>query len=247
MWPFLCLVAVAPPPPPPQAPLAAGTHVRLTAPRARSGEGGRPRYAVPVRREGALLVFTYADGSTSASLLPGTSVTGAFEGADASWVHLRRAPNTPPIRLHRGSVARVEVSGGYRYPVGRRMAKGLGVGLLVGAGVVGGAYATSGGCSGECEGGGLAIVFVGLAGAAGLVLGTMAGAVGQTTWREVPLDALGTLPTPADSGTEAPVRGDAAEPAVDSHSGSGPGRRPRSCPRPGSGFDAPQEPWNLPR
>ena len=235
MWPLLCLVAVVAPPP--AAPLAAGTHVRLSAaPRPRSGDRGQPRYAVPVRREGSLLVFTYADGSTSASLLPGASVTGTIEGTDASWVHLRRAANRPPIRLHRGSVARVEVSDGYRYPVGRRMAKGLGLGLLVGAGLTGGAaLATAGQCGGqECgEGSGMALVFVGLSGAAGLVLGTMAGAVGQTTWREVPLDALGTLPTPANSGTVAPVRGDAA----DSHSESGRGQRPR--------FDAPQELWNL--
>ena len=193
MWPLLCLVALAAAPPTP--PLAAGTRVRLTAaPRPRSGDRDQPRYAVPVRREGALLVFTYADGSTSASLLPGASVTGTFEGADASWVRLRRAANTPPIRLHRGSVARVEVSDGREYPVGKRMAHGLGVGLLVGAGLVYGAYATSR-CPGEdCEGLGYAVIVVpGLTGAVGLALGTMAGVAGETTWHEVPLDALGTL------------------------------------------------------
>jgi hypothetical protein len=41
----------------------------------------------------------------------------------------------------------------------------------------------------------MAVVFVGLSGATGLVLGTVAGAVGKEGWREVPLDALGTLPT----------------------------------------------------
>jgi hypothetical protein len=92
-------------------------------------------------------------------------------------------------------VARVEVSDGRRYSMGRRMAAGLGIGLLVGAGVVGGVFATE--CSGgECEeGGGLALVFVGLSGATGLGLGAVAGAVGEAGWREVPLDALGTLPT----------------------------------------------------
>ena len=192
MWPLLCLVAVVAPPP--AAPLAAGTHVRLSAaPRPRSGDRGQPRYAVPVRREGSLLVFTYADGSASASLLPGASVTGTIEGTDASWVHLRRAANRPPIRLHRGSVARVEVSDGRQYAAGKRMAQGLGIGLLVGAGLWCGAYATSD-CPGEkCEGAGLALIVVpGLTGAVGLALGTMAGVAGQTTWREVPLEALGT-------------------------------------------------------
>jgi len=121
-------------------------------------------------------------------------VTGTFEGADASWVRLRRAANTPPIRLHRGSVARVEVSDGREYPVGKRMAQGLGVGLLVGAGLVYGAHATSR-CPGEdCEGLGYAVIVVpGLTGAVGLALGTMAGVAGETTWHEVPRDALGPL------------------------------------------------------
>ena len=189
-----CLSVPAP------APLArTGTLVRLSAaPRPRSGDPGAPRYAVPVRREGPLLVFTYADGSTSAFLLPGASVTGHFEGTDTSWVDLRRSADRPPIRVHRGSVARVEVSDGRRYPMGRRMATGLGVGLLVGAGLIGGALVSNGGCHGgeECDMIlPLAFIVVGFSGAAGLGLGTVAGAAGETGWREVPLDALGTLPT----------------------------------------------------
>lgn len=219
MWSMLCLLAVAVPPAPAPAPLAAGTLVRLSAaPRPRSGDPGAPRYAVPVRREGPLLVFTYADGSTSASLLPGASVTGHLEGTGTSWVHLRRSADRPPMRVHRGSVARVEVSDGRRYPMGRRMATGLGVGLLVGAGLVGGALVSNGGCHGgeECDMVlPLASIVVGFSGAAGLGLGTVAGAVGETGWREVPLDALGTQPTPADNGPDAPRRADAAKPAVD--------------------------------
>ena len=135
MWSMLCLVAVAVPSLAASLLLATGTHVRLSAaPRPRSGDPGAARYAVPVRREGPLLVFTYADGSTSASLLPGASVTGTFEGADASWVHLRRSADRPPMRVHRGSVARVEVSAGRRYPVGERMAQGLILGALVARG-----------------------------------------------------------------------------------------------------------------
>jgi hypothetical protein len=221
MWSMLCLVAAVVPPPIEAGALAFGTRVRLSAaPRvdrreAGSGHSRTPRYAVPVRREGALLVFTYADGSTSAALLPGASVTGTFEGGDASWVHLRRAATRPPIRVHRGSVARIEASDGYRYPLGRRMAKGLGLGLLVGAGLVGGALVANCGCGGECEGGGYALIGVGFSGGVGLVLATLAGTVGETAWREVPLDALGTLPTPADSDIEAPGREDRAAPAVD--------------------------------
>jgi hypothetical protein len=198
MWLLLCLVAVAVPRPPSAVPLAAGTYVRLSAaPRPRSGDRGRPRYAVPVRREGPLLVFTYADGSTSASLLPGASVTGTFEGADASWVHLRRAADRPPIRLHRGSVARVEVTDGRQYPVGKRMAQGLGVGLVVGAGLMGASFLNSGGGGGE-EGawaGGMALLGIGFSGAVGAGLGMMVGVGGGNRWREVPLDALGTPPT----------------------------------------------------
>jgi len=199
MWPLLCLVAVAAPPP--ATPLAAGTHVRLSAaPRPRSGDRGQPRYAVPVRREGSLLVFTYADGSTSASLLPGASVTGTFEGADASWVHLRRAANRPPIRVHRGSVARVEVSDGRQYPVGKRMAQGLGVGLVVGAGLMGAAFLNGGG-GGEDGDGPVAWPVVGIAftGAVGAGLGAVAGIGGEDRWREVPLEALGPIPGEVDA------------------------------------------------
>ena len=218
MWSMLCLVAVADPPLAAPLSLATGTHVRLSAaPRPRSGDPGAARYAVPVRREGPLLVFTYADGSTSASLLPGASVTGTFEGADASWVHLRRSADRPPMRVHRGSVARVEVSAGRRYPVGERMAQGLILGALVGAGLMSEAFITAARChGGDCE---MALpigfIGVGLSGAAGLGLGTVAGAVGETGWREVPLDALATQPTPADNGPDAPWGADAAKPAVD--------------------------------
>ena len=198
MWSMLCLVAVAVPPLAASLPLATGTHVRLSAaPRPRSGDPGAARYAVPVRREGPLLVFTYADGSTSASLLAGASVTGTFEGADAAWVHLRRSAGRPPMRVHRASVARVKVSAGRRYPVGERMAQGLILGAVVGAGLMSEAFITAARChGGDCEIA-LPIAFIGAVfwGAAGLGLGAMAGAVGETGWREVPLDALGTLPT----------------------------------------------------
>ena len=79
------------------------------------------------------------------------------------------------------------------------------------------AFITAARChGGDCE---MALpigfIGVGLSGAAGLGLGTVAGAVGETGWREVPLDALATQPTPADNGPDAPWGADAAKPAVD--------------------------------
>jgi hypothetical protein len=124
-------------------------------------------------------------------------VTGTFEGADASWVHLRRAANRPPIRLHRGSVARVEVTDGRQYPVGKRMAQGLAVGAVIGAGLMSDAFLAAARChGGDCEMAlGIGVIAVGLSGAVGAGVGAVVGLGGEDGWRELPLDSLGPLPT----------------------------------------------------
>jgi hypothetical protein len=223
MWSMLCLVAAVVTPPPETGRLAFGTRVRLSAaPRidgsnAKSGDSPTLRYAVPVRREGPLLIFTYADGSTSSALLPGASVTGTLAGCDESWVHLSRSRNQPPIRIHRAAVARVEVAAGRRHPVGQRALLGLGAGLVVGAGLM------SAGCRGQDECWLLLPVGVALSGALGAGLGSAVGFVGETGWREVPLNWLGAVS--ATSGGE--VKSDLAEKEADTRErGPGPGKLP---------------------
>jgi hypothetical protein len=190
MWPALLLVASTAGAPPEAAVLAPGTRVRLTAPPA-AAPAGPPASAERVDREGPLLVFRQRDGTTEAAVAPGASAAGDLVGVDDRFIHLQRTPGSPPVRIRRESVARVEVSAGRKRSVGRRTLAGLGIGLGVGGAWMAGAVArTSGGFSNP-ENQGYLVLGAAFGAAAGAAVGAVAGLVGEERWREVPLEALG--------------------------------------------------------
>ena len=191
MWPALLLVASTAGPPAPAATLTPGTRVRLTAP---PGAGASPAAGERVDRDGPLLVTRRRDGTTDVTLAPGASASGDLAGVDERFVHLLRAPGTPPVRVRRDSVARVEVSSGRRRAVGRRALAGLGIGVGVGGAVMVGAVARSSGGFSQPENAGYLVLGAAFGGALGAAVGAAAGLAGEERWREVPLEVLAPPP-----------------------------------------------------
>jgi len=201
------IVAAMTTPAPSTTPLAPGTRVRLSArprvevPGLYSGDRKRAIRPAGLRREGPLLLRARTDGASEGVLEAGASVTGAFAGAEGPWILFRRSEKEAPLWIHGASVARAHVASGQRRPVGKRALQGLGVGAGIGGALtIGAAARTSEGLGGENRG--YVLLGAAFAGAVGATVGAVAGIVGETEWREVPLDALRPLSSPAPAPAE---------------------------------------------
>ena len=120
---------------------------------------------------------------------PHEVLTGRLVAQDDESLTIAFDGRKDPYRVPREVVRRLEVSTGQKSR-GSRVAKGAGIGLLVGGAVGAVLGAASGGsCSGGCipdSGEGAAVGGI-AGGLAGLVLGTAFGLAGSTDlWREVP-------------------------------------------------------------
>ena len=214
MWIALTLVVLAASPSPtfPPAQVTAGQRVRLSAgaavhvPGLCSGTLDRLSTKGSYERQDGLLVFSHDDGSVEAVIAPGAVIAGVLVGADPTFLHLRLTDMGPVERIHRGSVARVEVFQGRK----GHARNGAVIGGLAGAALGFAAYHVFAVPTDDWpQVNGAAAGSMLYCGGMGVAVGAGLGALDRhDDWREVPLEAL------PGRGLESPEAVDAGRPAA---------------------------------